>query len=105
MKFEKCKICRVGHIDHQQVFLTEDKHCTVCNHKFRDRVRPRPYFDFKYDSDNNKYENMTHRGTRVTNDYIVKQKMLKENNPMTLGKAIYDYNKNKNSKIDRWLEK
>lgn len=43
----KCVKCGVSQVDHQQVFLTDDKHCSVCNAKYKDRPRTKPYFEFK----------------------------------------------------------
>ena len=102
-KFKSCKICGKKQIGKEQIFLTDDGYCSVCNHKFRDRARIKPFFQFEYDK-STEYKHLNTQGRKLNKDNIKCHEIRSKNSAMASVAIYQKYLRNKNKKMDEWLE-
>ena len=102
MKKNKCIKCGISQVEHQQIFLTIDGYCTVCNHKYKDRPRTKSIFEFKTIKKGS-YNHLNRHGRARTKDSDMHEKISSKNRAMVIPLLYTNYKKKQNKKIDTYL--
>lgn len=95
----KCKICNIPQESKKygRIFLTQDRYCSICNVKYKDRPRIKPLFQFKVIKEglNNHLDS---QGRKLTKLRALRNKVNKKHNCIV---ARVEYFKEKNKTVTR----